>query len=150
MEASTSTSHPARRLVAENVARLRRQRNWRQAQLAKKAGIGQTTISSLEDPQGKSPTVETLSALAHAFRIPEWHLLTDGVATPNTLPALDLNRLADLLEQSRSIALGEWLASATDADLELLRLSCESISIQANTERISRRIKASLATESTA
>lgn len=123
MEASTSTSHPARRLVAENVARLRRQRNWRQAQLANKAGIGQTTISSLEDPQGKSPTVETLSALAHAFRIPEWHLLADGWQTQYATPALDLNRLPDLLEQSRSIAMGDWLASAADADLEILRRS---------------------------
>ena len=64
--------------------------------------------------------------------------------------ALNLDRLPDLLEQSRSIALGEWLASAADADLELLRRSCESISIQANTERISRRIRSSLATETTA
>ncbi|MFZ1538874.1 MAG: hypothetical protein WAT23_16015 [Chromatiaceae bacterium] len=63
--------------------------------------------------------------------------------------ALDLNRLADLLNQSRSIALGEWLSHANDADLELLRRACESISIQANTERISRRIRASLATEAT-
>lgn len=77
MESSTLTSQQARRLVADNVARMRRQRNWRQAQLAKKGGIGQTTISSLEDPQGKSPTLETLIAVANAFGVSPLVLLSN-------------------------------------------------------------------------
>jgi len=57
--------------------------------------------------------------------------------------ALDLNRLPDLLEQSRSIALGEWLATAHVDDLRLLAHVCESIRLQADSERITRDLTAS-------
>lgn len=67
-----------RKHVAENVLRLRKQRGWSQTELASKAGVGQTTVSSVERPEDKSPTLETLEQLAQAFGVPAWTLLIDS------------------------------------------------------------------------
>jgi transcriptional regulator with XRE-family HTH domain len=66
-----------RKTVATNVRRLRKQRGWAQTDLANKSGVAQTTISSVERPEDKSPTLDTLSQLAEAFGIPPWTLLVD-------------------------------------------------------------------------
>jgi transcriptional regulator with XRE-family HTH domain len=71
MDADTRT------IVAANVKRLRELRRWAQADLAAKSGLAQTTISSIERPAEKSPTLETLSQIADAFAIPPWTLLID-------------------------------------------------------------------------
>ncbi len=79
-----------RKIVAANVARLRKDRGMNQTELGSRAGVGQTTISSIENPEGKSPTLETLSAIAKALQVPEWTLLVDGSALDSTqLKALD-------------------------------------------------------------
>jgi len=79
-----------RKIVAANVARLRKDRGMNQTELGSRAGVGQTTISSIENPDGKSPTLETLSAIAKALQVPEWTLLVDGSALDSTqLKALD-------------------------------------------------------------
>jgi transcriptional regulator with XRE-family HTH domain len=67
-----------RKTVASNVKRLRLLRKWTQTDLAVKSGIAQTTISSVERAEEKSPTLDTLSQLAGAFDIPPWTLLVDA------------------------------------------------------------------------
>lgn len=79
-----------RKIVAANVARLRKDRAMNQTDLGNRAGVGQTTVSSIENPEGKSPTLETLSAIAKALHVPEWTLLVDGSALDSTqLKSLD-------------------------------------------------------------
>ena len=79
-----------RQLVAANVKRLRQARHLTQTQLGERSGVGQTTVSSVEQPGGKSPTLETLAALAKALDVPEWTLLVDGAALDATqLKAMD-------------------------------------------------------------
>lgn len=67
-----------RKTVATNVKRLRALRGWAQTELAAKSGVAQTTISSVERPEDKSPTLDTLSQLADAFDVPPWTLLVDS------------------------------------------------------------------------
>lgn len=74
----TSVSKNVRRTVAENAIQLRKQRRMSQTEMGAMAGVGQTTISSLEDPDGASPTIETLSAVAQACGVPEWALMIDS------------------------------------------------------------------------
>ena len=47
---------------------------------------------------------------------------------------LDLSRLQELREQSASIALSEWIASASNQDLAAAVLALETISKNANSE----------------
>jgi transcriptional regulator with XRE-family HTH domain len=77
----TSVSKNVRRTVAENAIRLRKLRRMSQTEMGAMAGVGQTTISSLEDPDGASPTIETLSAVAQACGVPEWELMIDSPAS---------------------------------------------------------------------
>lgn len=67
-----------RAIVAANVKRLRLHLQWSQSALALKSRVAQTTISSVERPDDKSPTLETLSQLADAFGVPAWTLLIDA------------------------------------------------------------------------
>lgn len=67
-----------RSTVASNVKRLRKQRAWTQADLSARSGLAQTTISSVERLDDKSPTLETLSQLAAAFSMETWRLLIDS------------------------------------------------------------------------
>jgi transcriptional regulator with XRE-family HTH domain len=52
--------------------------------------VAQTTISSVERPADKSPTLDTLAQLADALDVPVWTLLIDiDITDPATLKALD-------------------------------------------------------------
>lgn len=88
-----------RKIVAANVKRLRLSRNMTQADLGKRSGAGQTTVSSIENPGGESPTLETLSLIASALNVPEWTLLVDGAA----LDASQLNSLDHLVHSYASL-----------------------------------------------
>jgi len=80
-----------RKIVAANVRRLRKQADMNQTVLAQKADLGQTTISSLEQPEGKSPTLDILTAVAGAFGVPVWTLLIDmDDSPPDRMRALDV------------------------------------------------------------
>jgi len=46
-----------------------------------------------------------------------------------TAPALDLTRLDDLLEYSRSIAFGDWVASASGPDLHQAHHALENFAV---------------------
>jgi transcriptional regulator with XRE-family HTH domain len=67
-----------RQTVAANVRRLRTALRWSQSTLGHKAGIAQTAVSSVEQPDGKSPQLDTLDALAAALHVPTWTLLIDS------------------------------------------------------------------------
>lgn len=73
--------------IAGNLHRLMAHHALSQAQLAKKSGVGQSTLSGLLDPGGdekKNPRASTIDKLAAYFRIQPWQLL---------IPNLDLDLL---------------------------------------------------------
>jgi transcriptional regulator with XRE-family HTH domain len=76
-----------RAAIARNVKMLRDLAGLTQTQLAAKAGVGQTSISNIEQPDGKSPTAETIDLVARALRVPPWSLMV-----PNLPPDADLVR----------------------------------------------------------
>lgn len=51
------------------IKNLRLERNWSQAELAKKAGLSQSYIHDLETGT-KTPTIRTLEKLAKALQVP--------------------------------------------------------------------------------
>lgn len=55
-----------------------------------------------------------------------------------TAPALDLTRLDDLLEFSRSIAFGDWVDNASGQDLYWAHHALENLAVQCASE-LSRR-----------
>jgi transcriptional regulator with XRE-family HTH domain len=79
-----------RAAIARNVKTLRNRARLSQSQLAQRAGVAQTLISYLENPAGKSPTLDTLESIAAALRAPLWSLLLpDLPADPRVLATLD-------------------------------------------------------------
>jgi transcriptional regulator with XRE-family HTH domain len=76
-----------RAALARNVRKLRDRHDWTQTDLARRAGIAQTAISYVEREDGKSPTVETLVAIANALRLPAWVLLLPELPTDAELLA---------------------------------------------------------------
>lgn len=70
------TKAPATEVLAQNISMLRKQRGWSQTKLAKKANIGQRTVSNIENPgqSGYSPTVDIIDRIATAFGLPCYHL----------------------------------------------------------------------------
>lgn len=79
-----------RKNVARNVKRFRELAKFDQTTLGDRAGIGQTTVSSVEKENGKSPTLVTLDSIAAVLGIPTWTLLIDTDQMDKTqLKALD-------------------------------------------------------------
>lgn len=79
-----------RSAIAKNVVMLRSRAKLTQTALGKRAGIGQTTVSSIEDPEGKSPTIETIDAIGEALNVPGWMLLIPQISeNPTILRELD-------------------------------------------------------------
>lgn len=79
-----------RTAIARNVKTMRDRKGWTQTQLAQRAGVAQTVISYLENPEGKSPAIETLASVAAALHAPLWALLLpDLPADPVILTHLE-------------------------------------------------------------
>lgn len=78
---------PARigQAVGEQIRRLRRLRRMSVSELARQAGISKGTLSVLEAGQG-NPTIETISAIAVALRLPLGDLIQP--ATPREVTVL--------------------------------------------------------------
>jgi transcriptional regulator with XRE-family HTH domain len=66
-----------RRTVAQNVKRFRLAAGWKQEDLGSRADLAQTTISSVENENGKSPTLTILDSIAGALGIPTWTLMVE-------------------------------------------------------------------------
>lgn len=58
----------AGQIIAQNVKRLREERNWSQGQLAEKAGTSKVIISQIEKGDS-NPTINTIWKLAKAFSL---------------------------------------------------------------------------------
>jgi transcriptional regulator with XRE-family HTH domain len=67
-------SSKGRIALANNVKRLRKAAGLSQSDLAAKAGVAQTAISYIENPEGKSPSVDTVELIAEALKTPYWAL----------------------------------------------------------------------------
>ena len=64
-----------RKLVGDNCARLRRERNWTQEYLAERSGLSQQYLSDLE--RGKrNPTIVTIHEIAQALGVSHVELVT--------------------------------------------------------------------------
>lgn len=66
------------RALAGNLTRLMKLNNLTQAELARRSGVGQSTISGLLDSNNlieSNPSTETLEKLAEQFGMPVWQLL---------------------------------------------------------------------------
>lgn len=48
---------------------------WSQTKVGDIAGVSQRTISNMRDPEGPSPVVENVEAVAAAFGLEGWHLI---------------------------------------------------------------------------
>lgn len=64
-------------VVAANVKALRSTRAWSQCDLASVSGVSRPVIAKLETGMLKSPRIQTLEKLAHAFGCHVTHLLID-------------------------------------------------------------------------
>lgn len=82
-----------RAALARNVRTLRAWHKLSQAELGAKADLAQTLISYLEQPDGKSPTLSTIEAVAAALRVPAWALLLPDLPTEPAVTR-NLDRLA--------------------------------------------------------
>ena len=58
----------AKRILAYNMRRLRRERGWSQEYLAELSGLSRNFISYLERVE-KSPSIDTISMLSEAFNV---------------------------------------------------------------------------------
>lgn len=88
-----------RPILADNVKRRRKARDWNQAQLGARSGLSQTTVSSVENGRGKSPTIKTLSAISTALDIPAWALLTDGFL----IDANEIQNITNLIQAYQAL-----------------------------------------------
>lgn len=65
---SKTKSEPSRAVIARNVKALREHHDLSQAALAAKAGIGQRTVSNMENPDtDTTPTTDRVEAVARVF-----------------------------------------------------------------------------------
>ncbi|MGH8073682.1 MAG: helix-turn-helix domain-containing protein [Lysobacter sp.] len=86
--------------LAGNLKRLMDHHELSQAQLSKKAGVGQSTLSNLLDsssPLEINPRADTIERLADYFGIPSWQLLIPDLP----LQLLMNQRLSKLIENYR-------------------------------------------------
>lgn len=69
-----------RQILADNIAALMARSKFTQAVVAGKAGIAQTSVSQMLRPDNeaaKSPKLDQVEKVAHAFGISAWQLLLD-------------------------------------------------------------------------
>lgn len=70
--------------IGAHVRRLREQRGVTAAQLARDAGLGKASLSTIEAGRG-NPTIGTLSAIARALHLPIADLLAESAQAPETV-----------------------------------------------------------------
>ena len=76
------------KVVGTNLRRLRAEHGQSLSDLARTSGVAKATLSALEGGRG-NPTLETLSALAAALRIPMGDLITSAAPGPVTVVRSD-------------------------------------------------------------
>lgn len=115
--------HSVTRLAAQ-IHALRKDRNWTQKELAKKAGMSQARVSKYESGDFESVTLSTLQKLSQAFDI---HAMIDFVPFSNAV--LDVVNLdpEDLVVSSREQCLAQMVE-----DQELTYMCNQWISVMPN------------------
>lgn len=83
-----------RETLARNMHFLMERGDLKQTALAKKSGVGQRTISNMLNPDGPSPALSSVTAVANAFGLTEWDLIR-----PNLISEIESNvNIKDLME----------------------------------------------------
>ena len=93
---------------AGKVRTLRKARGWSQAALARRAGVSQSLIRNVENPEeGYEPYDQTVRAIARAFDADGVNLLREvgRDAMADHLEANHTDPLADLSDEEREVAL---------------------------------------------
>lgn len=92
---SKTNSQPSRKIIAHNIALLRKHRGWSQAELARRAGVSQRTISNMENPDTETtPTTDRVEQVAEVFGLQLYQL-----AMPLPLDLLiDIGNLTSLVD----------------------------------------------------
>ena len=80
--------------VAAQIAKLREKEGWTQKELADRAGMNQSRVSALEDPNYENIEVATLRRLASAF---------DVALTVRFVPFSELARWTDTLSEEKLV-----------------------------------------------
>lgn len=107
-QTNSSSPHTARMAMqreialalARNLKRLMDHHGLSQAELARKAGVGQSTLSKLlntEDPSAMNPRSSTVEQLADFFDVPGWQLMVPDMP----LELLLSRRFTKLIENYR-------------------------------------------------
>lgn len=95
-----------RETLAANMRRLMADRDWKQAELAERAGIAQKTVSQILTGSSAA-TIETVDAIARAFGIEVWQLLMPPASTE--------------LEKAQELArLVQQVRGSTDTDRDVI------------------------------
>lgn len=89
-----------KKTFAKRVLDLRAARKWNQIQLAKRAGVSQSTVSRVESGESAAADLDTIGKLAEAFGVSPWQLLSEDEV--RTLSSAD----AAILEAVKKIAAG--------------------------------------------
>jgi transcriptional regulator with XRE-family HTH domain len=105
--------------VAANIARLRRQRGWSGAELARRAGVDAGTVANVE--AGGNATLATFTAIADAFELPLRLVLFDGVEA--TVAPLSVTTVSERTPTQHGARTLDELASIPRArDVRLLQV----------------------------
>lgn len=67
-----------KKTFAKRVLEYRTARKWNQQQLAKRAGVSQSTVSRAESGESAAADLDTIGKLAEAFGVSPWQLLSEG------------------------------------------------------------------------
>lgn len=117
----TEPSRPPAAMVAEGLRRERQRTGTTLSELARRAGIGKSTLSELESGAG-NPSLETLWALAVALDIPVSRLLEAPKSQINLIRAGDGPTLANATSEYRASLLN---TSPTSGRRDIYRVVAE-------------------------
>ena len=70
-----------KQIVANRLAYFRELKNMTQADVSKRAGIAQSTVSRVESGVGTAADIETISQIAYGLGVSPWQLLSEDDVT---------------------------------------------------------------------
>lgn len=122
--------------MENGVKKLRKALGLTQAQLARKMGVSQATVSDLENGITKNPRVRTALGAARVLKAQNMKSIVRGEDMPNsTQPDFDVEtKVWDLLTQLTPGALKMWLA-AGEAMRDTEQISSDSDEPTSTTKR---------------
>lgn len=89
------------KIISENIKKLRANKGWNQAKLARESGITGAALSKIETDDNRSPSIDTLQKLSEALNVHLDYIILEGEMDEDRkyekLPIL--NRLEDSIYQ---------------------------------------------------